>query len=199
MADIEAGSGRDSLLIEFNDNLPRMGLGRAARTRTLYTPDCRLTLYAGEDWGELYDTRTDPRHVRNLWDDPDHAALKAEMLLRLGEALTFNMDESPRALKRAVTKALLEAVGHGVARLFVDGQLVLQRRHGALVAVMTLADAAGDADRREGLVAHGVKVVGIDQFGTNGAPRSRAPARSAAPASGNRRRVSVLSSRGTNI
>lgn len=101
IADVEANKGRDALLIEFNDNLPRMGLGRAARARTLYTPDHRLTLYAGENWGELYDTRSDPYHVRNLWDDPACSALKSDLLLQLGEALALNMDESPRAVKRA--------------------------------------------------------------------------------------------------
>ncbi|MEP3046602.1 MAG: sulfatase-like hydrolase/transferase [Roseibium sp.] len=101
LSDVQAGTGRDGLLIEFNDNVPRLGLSKAARTRTLYTSEHRLTLYANEGWGELFETGNDPHHLNNLWDNSEASHLKADMLLRLSEALTLNMDESPRSIKRA--------------------------------------------------------------------------------------------------
>ncbi|WP_018687415.1 sulfatase family protein [Ahrensia kielensis] len=99
--DIKTQDGRDAVLIEFNDNGPRMGLSKAARTRTIYTPQYRLTVYANEDFGELYSTANDPHHLHNLWDSSQHAAIKSDLLYRLSEMLTVNMDESPRAIMRA--------------------------------------------------------------------------------------------------
>ena len=42
----------------------------------------KLTVYYNQTHGELYDLETDPGELRNLWDDPDHAALKTDLLLR---------------------------------------------------------------------------------------------------------------------
>jgi arylsulfatase A-like enzyme len=92
---------RDAILIEHNDGGPRMGFEHAARVRTLRTSRWRFSVYAGEDWGELYDLRNDPRETRNLWDDPALAAEKANLSMRLIEHLTFQMDESPRATRLA--------------------------------------------------------------------------------------------------
>lgn len=100
-ADVDSGSGRDHLLIEFNDNSPRMGLTHAARTRTLYRPDARLTVYAREGWGEIYRTTSDPFHRNNLWDAPDAAKLRQELTDALLGEVTLSMDESPRAVMRA--------------------------------------------------------------------------------------------------
>ena len=51
---------RDELLIEFNDGAAKLGFERPARVRTLRTKEWRYTIYAGEDWGELYDIQADP-------------------------------------------------------------------------------------------------------------------------------------------
>lgn len=92
---------RDGVLVEFNDAMPRMGFERPARVRTLVTDDARLSIYAGEDWGELYDRRTDPNDTNNLWESPEHADLRGELSLRLADAITATMDESPRARRLA--------------------------------------------------------------------------------------------------
>ncbi|MBB6733624.1 sulfatase-like hydrolase/transferase [Cohnella zeiphila] len=42
----------------------------------------KLTVYYNRTYGELFDLQEDPDEVRNLWDDPAHAALKSELLLR---------------------------------------------------------------------------------------------------------------------
>lgn len=101
LEDIRSGDARSQLLIEFNDNVPRLGFKRAARSRTLLTAQWRLTLYAGEGWGELYAHETDPGHQHNLWDDPAYQEIKAVLIEALATEVTLTMDESPRARMRA--------------------------------------------------------------------------------------------------
>jgi arylsulfatase A-like enzyme len=92
---------RDEVMIEHNDGGPRMGFTKAVRARTLRTKDWRMSIFAGETWGELYDLNTDPRECNNLWDDPSAKDVRAELTLRLVDHLTFQMDESPRATRLA--------------------------------------------------------------------------------------------------
>ncbi|MDJ0826167.1 MAG: sulfatase-like hydrolase/transferase [Rhodobacter sp.] len=95
---IETGAGhRDEILIEFNDSAPKFGFAAPARVRTLRTSDWRLSLYAGQDWGELYHVARDPGETQNLWDDPAHGDTRARLTERLAHHLTAQMDESPRA------------------------------------------------------------------------------------------------------
>jgi arylsulfatase A-like enzyme len=39
----------------------------------------KLVHFLGEDAGQLFDLENDPKELRNLWDDPDHAETKREM------------------------------------------------------------------------------------------------------------------------
>ena len=91
------GGHRDELLIEFNDGAAKLGFKRPARVRTLRTKEWRYTIYAGEDWGELYDIQADPDETRNLWESSAHDSLRGRLALRLAHHLAFQMDESPRA------------------------------------------------------------------------------------------------------
>ncbi len=97
----EGADHRDELLIEYNDSLARLGFPTPARVRVLRTPEWRFTLYLDEEWGELYDVANDPDESRNLWDDPQHAAAKAALSLRLNHQMTALMDESPVAERMA--------------------------------------------------------------------------------------------------
>ncbi|MFW5856387.1 MAG: sulfatase [Planctomycetota bacterium] len=47
--------------------------------RCLVTDAWKLVHYDGEPYGELYNRAEDPEERVNLWDDPDHAAVKAEL------------------------------------------------------------------------------------------------------------------------
>jgi hypothetical protein len=89
------------LLIEFNDNVPRLGLTKSARTRTVYRKDGRLTVFAGEGYGELYDSGLDPSHLSNRWEDAASVDLKATLLEELSVLMAEAMDESPRSFYRA--------------------------------------------------------------------------------------------------
>jgi arylsulfatase A-like enzyme len=43
----------------------------------------KLTVYYGQDYGELFDLQEDPGEINNLWDEPACAGLKAELTRKL--------------------------------------------------------------------------------------------------------------------
>lgn len=91
----------DDVLIEFQDSGPRFGFATPAFVRSLVTDTHRITLYKGETWGELYDLTQDPDETFNLWDEPDHAGLRARLTEQLAHAMMDAVDQSPRAVRRA--------------------------------------------------------------------------------------------------
>ena len=92
---------REDLLIEYNDGMSRLGFDKPPRVRAVVSKRWRLTIYADQDWGELYDLEQDPHETHNLWDSAEHAATRAELSERLNHHLINQMDESPRAERRA--------------------------------------------------------------------------------------------------
>ena len=69
---------------------PDIVFGTMLRTR-----DCKIVrIHGGED-GELYDLREGLSETRNLWDDPQRAALKADMLARLTDRMAWTADPLP--------------------------------------------------------------------------------------------------------
>jgi hypothetical protein len=60
------------------------------RTRTH-----KLAVAHGLATGELYDLEADPDEFVNLWDSPDHQALKADLLVRLADRCAFTADPAP--------------------------------------------------------------------------------------------------------
>ena len=57
--------------------------------QTFVTDRHKLVVYRDLDTGELYDLRDDPDQYVNLWDKPEHAALKLRLLHRLSQ---FHME-----------------------------------------------------------------------------------------------------------
>lgn len=94
-------AGRDSVLIEYNDGMRRMGFDAPARVRSVVSQDWQLSVYRDQDWGELYDRQADPLQTRNLWDSPSHAQVKLDLMERLTQHLIAQMDESPRPTRLA--------------------------------------------------------------------------------------------------
>lgn len=94
-------AGRRALLIEHEDSQPKPGLPRRPNLRTLVTERHRLTVYAREDWGELYDLDRDPHETHNLWDAPGAAGIKADLLKALADAMIRAADQSPWPRRRA--------------------------------------------------------------------------------------------------
>jgi arylsulfatase A-like enzyme len=79
---------RDAALTENDDDMA------CVRMRTLTTRDWKLTIYAGQAFGELYDRQRDPHERRNLWSDPDHAAVRAAMTAALADHMLCAIDGS---------------------------------------------------------------------------------------------------------
>ncbi|MBL0422967.1 sulfatase-like hydrolase/transferase [Ramlibacter sp. AW1] len=86
---------RQALLIEEEGQRVMFGFPGRTRMRTLQTERHRLSIYAGAEWGELYDLHDDPHESRNLWDDAGHATLRHELLHQLSRLMIEAADESP--------------------------------------------------------------------------------------------------------
>jgi uncharacterized sulfatase len=65
------------VVIECDD--PTTGL----RPRCLVTERHRITVYPGLPDGELFDLSDDPWELNNLWYEPAHRELRAELTARL--------------------------------------------------------------------------------------------------------------------
>lgn len=85
----DSGAGRAYALTEFN--CYDWGLSLKALTGR----DYKLTYYAGEPYGELYDRRADPQEFVNLWDDPACSAVRERMLRLLLDRLIETEDTLP--------------------------------------------------------------------------------------------------------
>ena len=97
LTQIDGGpSDRMSVLIEHEENKVYPGFEKRPNIRNLVTATHRITVYKGLEFGELYDLENDPRETRNLWDDPEAAADKAEMMIALNQAMLSAIEPGPR-------------------------------------------------------------------------------------------------------
>jgi arylsulfatase A-like enzyme len=62
------------------------------------TRDQKIVVYHGVEDGELYDLARDPDEFNNLYDQPDHAELRHQLLKRAFDASVFTMDPLPERL-----------------------------------------------------------------------------------------------------
>jgi arylsulfatase A-like enzyme len=91
----EATEVRTAHLIEEEGQRLAYGFDRPVRMRTLLAEGCRLSLYDGVDWAELYDLRQDPLEMRNLWGDPGARKLERRMLELLAREMLAASETSP--------------------------------------------------------------------------------------------------------
>jgi arylsulfatase A-like enzyme len=64
-------------------------------TKMVRTRDWKLVYYAGRPYGELYDLRSDPHELDNLWNDAGRATAKQDMMARLANWLIASHDPLP--------------------------------------------------------------------------------------------------------
>lgn len=79
-------SGRDAVLIENDDDRTPM------RMRTLVGGDWKLTVFAGQESGQLYHLPTDPQELHNRWADPQCADIRKTLQQRLLEEVILGVD-----------------------------------------------------------------------------------------------------------
>ncbi|MCC6169290.1 MAG: sulfatase-like hydrolase/transferase, partial [Caldilineaceae bacterium] len=86
------GHHRDAVRCEYYDalDLPDHSFGTMLRDARY-----KLVVYHGHSLGELYDLQNDPHEFTNLWDDPDFAALKCDLLQRSFDDSMLAMDRGP--------------------------------------------------------------------------------------------------------
>lgn len=89
---------RSALLIEDEFHKP-LCFDTPPRVRTLQTDRHRLTLYIGEEDGELYDLAADPSEMHNLYRDPAQAPLRAALTEQLLHLMGQAVDTNPRRLR----------------------------------------------------------------------------------------------------
>lgn len=88
-------SCRDYVLIEHEENKVYPGLKDRPNMRNLMTETHRITIYKGLEFGELYNLQTDPMACQNLWEEPDAAPIKAEMMHLLSQAMLDAIEPGP--------------------------------------------------------------------------------------------------------
>jgi arylsulfatase A-like enzyme len=86
----ESTAVRDHVLVECIDD------PRKLRLKTIVTENRKLTRYAGEEYGELYDLENDPRERTNLWQNAEYSGDKAGLLNRLMNDLEPLEHRAPR-------------------------------------------------------------------------------------------------------
>jgi choline-sulfatase len=89
---------REDVYCEYYNAMPWHQAPTAQMTM-VRTERLKLTVDHSASEGELYDLQRDPCETRNLWDEPDYAAAKTEMLVRLCNRMAWTVDPLP--LRRA--------------------------------------------------------------------------------------------------
>ena len=86
---------RDFVRSEYYDavDLPNRTFGTMYRDRRW-----KLCVYHGLTAGELYDLEDDPHEHTNLWDSPEHEAVKLDLLRRSFDATVLAMDYGPKRI-----------------------------------------------------------------------------------------------------
>lgn len=68
--------------------------------KTIVTRDYKLTYYAGQCYGELYDRLADPNERTNLWDAEDYAVIRQDMIRKLLDRVIQTEDTLPLRIAR---------------------------------------------------------------------------------------------------
>lgn len=93
--DLMNSSAPHAVLIEDEGNRVSLGFDKAPRLRTIVTQSHRMTMYLNEAWGELYDLRSDPDEINNLWDDEASEGVKQALMTDMVQLLMGACDASP--------------------------------------------------------------------------------------------------------
>ncbi|MBK1878964.1 sulfatase family protein [Pelagicoccus mobilis] len=87
----EETSQRDHAIVE-NRHQPT-----TINAKTYINARYKITTYAGHEYGELWDLENDPKELKNLWNDPASAELKAKLIM---EMLHAEIKKEPTPMTR---------------------------------------------------------------------------------------------------
>ncbi len=85
---------RENVYCEYHNSNPHGG--NRIYLNMLRTETHKIIVAHSTNDGELYDLRADPGEHRNLWSDPDYAAIKCDLLLQLSHRQAFSTDPLPQ-------------------------------------------------------------------------------------------------------
>ncbi|MGC8972457.1 MAG: sulfatase-like hydrolase/transferase, partial [bacterium] len=71
------------------------------RLRTFITDRYKITVYQGQDYGELFDLKEDPQELFNLWWKPEYQDIKRSLILQFIDAYISQDSTLPRRLCHA--------------------------------------------------------------------------------------------------
>ncbi len=94
-------SAPEGVLIQYAHQAKMDGLGVCPNVHSLRDARYRLSVFQGLGWGELYDLEADPGELRNLWDAPEAASVKARLLEQLLQAELAHTETAPAPIARA--------------------------------------------------------------------------------------------------
>jgi arylsulfatase A-like enzyme len=94
-------AGQSAVLVEEDGHEVGFGFDAPARVRTILSGDWRMSIYEGCQWGELYDLAADPHEMVNLFDNPIHRPIRAELFEQLARLMMVQADRSPFPTARA--------------------------------------------------------------------------------------------------
>jgi arylsulfatase A-like enzyme len=92
---------RDALIVEEDQPFGLEGMSGPVRLRTLITPDYRLTAYAGQEYGELYDRSSDVEDTKNLFGTEAHKNERGEAFEKLAREMMAIADEGRKPMASA--------------------------------------------------------------------------------------------------
>lgn len=99
--DLLGSSPAEAIIVEEDSQRTMTGFNKPQRVRTVVTERYRMSLRQGEDWGELYDLKTDPNEIENLFDDAGAADVKAELTETMLRRMIELQDRAPLPAYRA--------------------------------------------------------------------------------------------------
>lgn len=91
----------DAIVVEEDSQRTMTGFERPQRVRTVVTDTHRMSLRAGEGWNELYDLKSDPDELCNLYDAPSAAGIRQRVTETMLRRMIDLQDRAPLPAYRA--------------------------------------------------------------------------------------------------